>query len=446
MSNPGNASIQSSLPRRAGTAFNPYRKVCGFYPPDWVRRDPKLSSGAKLTYERLVRFGGKNGICHPSQKTLAIELGISERQVRRNLQELEAGGLISWRRGGRSANGDRLCSRYSFLWHAMFDRALSSCPPASSTGHAQHVRADIAGLSIGHLSPGNSVQGISAHEVQSSSAALCCVANLDRRTDERGMNPTNHWQTEAEVEHAQQRLAEVLAVKQERPGFDSLPSRSLVRNVLSGLDGRADLDDYLSDVLSRPECRPRTAAYFAGKLLTEWNQERRKDFRAARSRRNAARLVAERAENERMEAERRREAQYTLARAAIEQRRKETFTWSGQQIATEIDRLKNVSGHEDGITDPASEITRLCLLPAYLELQRLPTPRKTTEREDLEKELAFQQNQAQTWPNPLMRQYCLAEAMKIQAKLAAAHERERGAKLPTRTPLPMSSTAGSARS
>jgi len=88
-----------------GEPFNPWHEACGFWPEDVVDRQRGLGDGPKRAYRRLKRFAGVKGSCFPSQETLAGELGKGERQVRRDLDALEAAGLIaSLSRDGRRSN------------------------------------------------------------------------------------------------------------------------------------------------------------------------------------------------------------------------------------------------------------------------------------------------------------------------------------------------------
>jgi len=57
----------------------------------------QLSFGAKCLYGRLQFYSGKNGVCNPSHKTLAYELGVSGRHVRKLLTELRKAMLLTWK-------------------------------------------------------------------------------------------------------------------------------------------------------------------------------------------------------------------------------------------------------------------------------------------------------------------------------------------------------------
>ena len=116
--------------RQVGEVFNPWRGVCGFYPPDVVAALPtvmvigtrrKLSHGHKALYTRLVRRWGQTGPCFPDQAWLAKKLGVSIRTVKMWIGDLEAFGLIKRRRRGRAVGGGGQTNEYGFLWHSIFE-------------------------------------------------------------------------------------------------------------------------------------------------------------------------------------------------------------------------------------------------------------------------------------------------------------------------------------
>jgi hypothetical protein len=92
---------------------NPYNNSPGAYLPNWMMRRKEMSPGHKLCYARLTQYAGRNGIAFPKQETLAHELGVSVRQTRRYLEELESNFnlLESVQRGKRTSN------EYHFLHH-----------------------------------------------------------------------------------------------------------------------------------------------------------------------------------------------------------------------------------------------------------------------------------------------------------------------------------------
>lgn len=108
---------------KPGEIFNPWKLFTGLFVPNALARFPGLSPGAKLLYGRLAQYAGKDGACYPSQETLAVEIGVTDRWVRKLIMELQDGGFI---KAVRPKGTDRLnhkTSRYVFLWHIIFDRS-----------------------------------------------------------------------------------------------------------------------------------------------------------------------------------------------------------------------------------------------------------------------------------------------------------------------------------
>jgi hypothetical protein len=101
-----------------GEPFNPYRMFNGLYIPEGLARCPWISPGAKLAWGRLARYAGEDGLCYPTVKTLAAEIGMGGRQARRYLGELERFRLI--RRHNRFADRAQTSNGFEFLWHELF--------------------------------------------------------------------------------------------------------------------------------------------------------------------------------------------------------------------------------------------------------------------------------------------------------------------------------------
>src|SRR3990172_3277047 len=73
---------------RAGFAAFPYL----------VLRDVRLTVGARLAYAVLLMYAWQEGSCFPGQGRMAQDMGISDRHLRRFLDELRTAGYINWRR------------------------------------------------------------------------------------------------------------------------------------------------------------------------------------------------------------------------------------------------------------------------------------------------------------------------------------------------------------
>jgi hypothetical protein len=86
-----------------------------------------ISAGAKLCYIRLLGFAGKDARCYPSLETLGASLGVSDRQARDYVKELERQGLIVIeQRGLRKTNV------YLFVWTAELERLMNAVPKGSA--------------------------------------------------------------------------------------------------------------------------------------------------------------------------------------------------------------------------------------------------------------------------------------------------------------------------
>lgn len=106
--------------------FNPWRLFYGSQVPNWLLERKEVSAGAKLTYARLAQYAGESGVCKPRQATLAKELGVSDRQVRYYLSELEKLALIECQQMGLSQ-----ANRYFFLRHRWMKSPVLEDEPTS---------------------------------------------------------------------------------------------------------------------------------------------------------------------------------------------------------------------------------------------------------------------------------------------------------------------------
>lgn len=68
--------------------------------PNFLLNDPRLSSSAKLVYVMMLKYAWHHDHCFPGQKTLAKDIGKSERHTHAAVKELEQNGLISIKRQG----------------------------------------------------------------------------------------------------------------------------------------------------------------------------------------------------------------------------------------------------------------------------------------------------------------------------------------------------------
>lgn len=105
---------------QVGDSYNPRRLFRGIFIPEALARmsRERLSPGAKLAFGWLCWLtDDETGECSPSADTLAASLGVSERQAREYLTQLEREGFIRQSRRGPETNS------FEFSWHDV----LESC-------------------------------------------------------------------------------------------------------------------------------------------------------------------------------------------------------------------------------------------------------------------------------------------------------------------------------
>jgi hypothetical protein len=111
---------------RVGAPFDPYKVFQGVFAPYWLLEHSGIGTGAKLCYIRWLGFAGKDARCYPSLETLGKSLGVSERQARDYVKELERAGLIT-----KEQRGLRRTNVYLFLWTAELEKLSTSVPDGS---------------------------------------------------------------------------------------------------------------------------------------------------------------------------------------------------------------------------------------------------------------------------------------------------------------------------
>jgi hypothetical protein len=88
---------------------DPVLKAAGYFVqlPLAVLEDLKLSDGAKLTYALILSYAWGKSVVWPSQSTMAERRGISDRTIRRHLNELEDNKYIKIEQ--RGLNETNMC-------------------------------------------------------------------------------------------------------------------------------------------------------------------------------------------------------------------------------------------------------------------------------------------------------------------------------------------------
>lgn len=110
--------------------IRPWKRFIGCLVPDWLLHRWELSPGAKLCYARLLQHVGKNDRCWPGQRTLAAELGVSDRHVRTHLNNLKRLGLI-----GVTQTGLRKTNVYTILRHPWMPESQASAGCSAQDGN-----------------------------------------------------------------------------------------------------------------------------------------------------------------------------------------------------------------------------------------------------------------------------------------------------------------------
>ena len=111
--------------------------------PRWLIREAPLSGNALLVLIALVARENRAGECWPSHATLAAEARMSEKSVRRALDELRDAGHVSWVRrhrtdGGQSSNHYRVHVRHGAPSEIPGQGSLLPTPPATVTAPPGH--------------------------------------------------------------------------------------------------------------------------------------------------------------------------------------------------------------------------------------------------------------------------------------------------------------------
>jgi hypothetical protein len=101
-----------------GEPFNPWNKFRGSFIPEAIHRNPDITLAEKSVLARLLRYAGQDGRCHPHMDELALEVGLSERHVRRAVATLEKRGLI---RRASSAGGRGNACVFRFIWSSLWN-------------------------------------------------------------------------------------------------------------------------------------------------------------------------------------------------------------------------------------------------------------------------------------------------------------------------------------
>lgn len=110
------------IPPEIGEEYNTYKVHVGIFIDNGLLRFKGISTGAKVCLGMLRQHAGVDGKCFPSQEILATELGVSQREIIRQLKELEDGGFIIRIKPSGEEKLKHFNNNYKFLWHECFVR------------------------------------------------------------------------------------------------------------------------------------------------------------------------------------------------------------------------------------------------------------------------------------------------------------------------------------
>ncbi len=229
-----------------GQRFNPHGRFNGILIPEALVKFKGLSLGAKITYGRLARFAGQNGKCHPRQATLAREIGVTDRQVRTYLKELEDQRFIK-----TIQKGLRRPNEYEFLWHPLFNGAVRKDTSGQDRNKcsAQERKEPSAPITreSKEESPSKESQPSSSSVVQRSNAPPPTPSPACQSRPER---PETNSSIESIDDEPKSETAELIDLIRESTGVH--PDRRLIRDVTEGLElRRISVCDFLKDISPR---------------------------------------------------------------------------------------------------------------------------------------------------------------------------------------------------
>ena len=187
----------------------------GLYIPEGLARCNLISPGAKLAWGRLARYAGEDGLCYPTVKTLAAEIGGGTRQTRRYIAELEHFQLI--RRRNRFANRAQTSNGFEFLWHELFETGVTGSIGEGLSDPSARRRSDVSAKES---------QTEESHSEERKTDLDCLPLNRKNRDSPSGVSPPS-------ICKAYPKVRECLARYMQVPGDErEYPSDRIVVDVL----------------------------------------------------------------------------------------------------------------------------------------------------------------------------------------------------------------------
>jgi hypothetical protein len=224
--------------------------------PEALHRYPGIGAGEKLCWGRLARYEGRQGSAFPSMRTLGAELGVSARQARHYVAELERNGFIRRERvSGRS-------NRFSFIWHPVLSsprKSPSALPGQDSSAVPRQTSSALGGTTL----PPKRVSGKSRRqENQSEEGQVAQAADSQGNSGNDPRTPT--FASEKD---------ELIALIRDSSGTQ--PDARLIRQIPEFLELRGGtLKEYLEDIrprLNRLRQQPGPAFFY--RHAKQWGGE-----------------------------------------------------------------------------------------------------------------------------------------------------------------------------
>ena len=257
-----------------GQPFNPGGLFSYIVVPDVLVRYRGIGPTAKLVWGRLARYVGKEGYAYPSVRTLADDLGLSERQIQRALAELERHGFIR-RILRKTPKGDFTSTIYEVLLHPiLLDALRTRNTPGQQPRKNQNGdpgRANTTGTNgvVTDMSPGGEryVTTMIKRRLQEKTSSSPPAPIPPSPTPPPSATKSDDDKPRAEK-------AELIELVREATGEPA--DRRLIHDITDGLELRGvPLRNYLDDIrprLGRLKNRPR-AGFFLNHAR-EWRDSR----------------------------------------------------------------------------------------------------------------------------------------------------------------------------
>jgi len=239
-----------------GETFRPFKWFHGIIIPEGLHRYSGIGPGEKLCWGRLARYEGKQGSAFPSMKTLGTELGVSARQARNYVAELERQRFI----GREEVPGKS--NRFFFIWHPVLApprKSLSAVPRHDSSALPRRNTSALGGRTL----PPKRVSEESRRQEDHSEEGQVAQAADNQGNNESGPRPPAFASEKDEL----------IALIRDSTGTQ--PDTKLIRQIAESLELReGTLMEYMKDIRPRLErLRQKPGQAFFYRHAKQWGGE-----------------------------------------------------------------------------------------------------------------------------------------------------------------------------